>query len=191
MTGLALKLQYELAAAAKAGGLDRVTGHSILPPLPPIDGEITMVGYATVWNVTDHERMAFRPNSISFPKQVPLHWRHDERIGIGTVDNIKADVRGLKVTVTTAHSLAKNAGGFSIGCGIDRYQICDDGTDNVHAVVHAARLCELSITDRPANAQALVQHRWPVSAHARMLGHGIRAFELIAQVIRLQMGARA
>jgi phage head maturation protease len=188
---LALKLQFELAAAVRAHGLDRVTGHSILPPLPPIDGEVTLSGYAMVWSTIDHERMAFRPNSISFPKQVPLHWRHDETRTIGTVTSLVADVRGLKATAITAHPLAKNAGAFSIGVGIDRYQICDDGTDNVHAVVHAARLCELSITDRPANAQALVTARWPVSAHAKMLGHGIRAFELIAQVIRLQMGARA
>jgi phage head maturation protease len=188
---LALKLQFELAAAVRAHGLDRVTGHSILPPLPPIDGEVTLTGYAMVWNVTDHERMVFQRNSLTWERMPPLHWRHDETRTIGTVTSLVADVRGLKATVTTAHPLAKNAGGFSIGCGIDRYQICGAGTDNVHAVVHAARLCELSITDRPANAQALVQHRWPVSAHAKMLGHGIRAFELIAQVIRLQMGARA
>ncbi len=191
MTGQALRMTCQLNDLARKHNVPRVTGHSILPPLPPIDGEVILSGYATVWSTIDFERMAFAPFSLSFPKLVPLHWRHDERIAIGTVTSLVADAHGVKVTAITDHPLAKRAGGFSIGCGIDRYQICGAGTDNVHAVVHAARLCELSITDRPANAQALVTARWPVSAHAKMFALGARAYELVAQIIKLEMGARA
>ena len=96
-----------------------------------------------------------------YPK---LLFRHDETQSAGQVDSLEYDDHGrLKVRATVTHELARRCGAFSIGA-ILAYEIHDADRPSFHAVITSAEVCEVLITDRPANPHALVQRRYPASA---------------------------
>jgi hypothetical protein len=57
--------------------------------------------------------------------------------------------------------LARRCGGFSIAAAVHHYQMCDLDTDNWHGRITCGTLVEVSLTDVPSNAAALVKTRIP------------------------------
>ena len=74
---------------------------------------------------------------------------------------MKYSERGeLLVRATVVHPTARRCGAFSVAAHIDEYTIKDANSYRFHAVVHKARLGDISCVETPINSFALVTNRW-------------------------------
>jgi hypothetical protein len=159
--GLGLKLKLELEELRQR--------HRLPPPvlsvedsLPDCDDDLVVLsGYAATFDV-DAERMKFRPSALrwSTSSMPDLRWRHGAE-SIGTVDQIEHTDCGLRVSVTTAHPLAKNAGAFSVCASVRDYVLRNVDSPDFYAEILDASIDEISLTPQPANKHALVMERMP------------------------------
>lgn len=175
ITGLALRMRLELAELTRKHGLSAVAARH-LPLAPVSDRPQVLEGLASTVDV-DADRMRFR--AYAFPLSVvsrpPLLFRHDPTQPAGSVDDLHYDDHGqLVVRTTVVHPIARRCNAFSVCATIRAYELRDVDGPSFHALVTSAEVVEISMTDRPANPQALVARRYPTSAAAEF-------YSLIAQ----------
>jgi hypothetical protein len=188
MTGQALRLRRDLAAVLDAHGLPRVTGsHTATLPAITEPGEYRLCGWATVFGAIDQEHIAVgRHIGFHPPPRTPLYWRHDETKPIGRIERLQIADRGLWIEAVTDHPLARNAGGWSVGVEIGRYEIRT--SPRPHALIRTGFVTEISITDRPALREAAVLARTPAtSPYAKVYDLAGQALGIIQRYV--QQGA--
>jgi hypothetical protein len=188
-----LELRFALARLARQHRVAFTP--CILPLNDPAPGGMVLEGYASASDV-DRERMQFRAYAFGYPLLFrrglpPLYHRHDETRPVGHVDPLEYDDQGqLRVRATVTHELARRCGAFSIGAKILAYEIRDAARPSFHAVITSATVEEVSLTDRPANLNALVQRRYPVSAAAEIYGLLGARVQCLARLVEQMQEAR-
>jgi hypothetical protein len=183
MSGLALQMRYRLSQIARKHGTPAPVPQRV-PRLPDCDGAQILHGYASA-PVVDLERIKFRKYALRWlPWQLPeLRYRHGSEI-VGTVDHLEETARGLAVRVTTAHELAKCAPAFSVAAAVDDYAICDADGPGFHALIKAAWITEISLTDTPACPAACVWERQPRCPEVAYYDLMIRRVGLLQQLVQ-------
>lgn len=187
MSGLALQMKYRLGELAKAHRVTLPTAYTTESLLPICDDDrVILSGYASTFDV-DAERMRFAPNALRWFSWAmpPLLLRH--RPGaIGTVDRLEFSSCGLRCSVSTDHELGKLMPAFSIGATIQAYVLRDADTPQFYADVLVATLDEVSLTDRPCLASALVNQRMPalpyLPSHAALVEKLARVRQMVQQL---------
>jgi phage head maturation protease len=165
MSGTALRLKVELSRLAEKHGV--VAAPQVLPLLDPIHGPVAATGQATTIS-RDLTRMQFAPwcfgMSIDATK-VPLLLRHDPAKIVGRVVSLSYDRQGaLQAHVVITEEAGIRMPSYSVGCDVVRYRLTGETTSDYGAVIEEAVIRELSLTDRPAQPGARIQHRWPCAA---------------------------
>lgn len=126
-------------------------------------------GYASVFNVVDHQRDkvlagAFRAALTEPLSQIKLLWQHQWAEPIGKIDALFEDANGLYMEASLllnvarakeAYSLLKEGvvGGLSIGYRPEKYRI---EPDTGVRLLEEVTLFEVSLVTMPANPQACV-----------------------------------
>lgn len=132
----------------------------------PAEGDLFVTGFASTPDV-DFERVKCAPHSLSWSSSlVPLLIRHDADQIAGVVDALNYDSAGrLSVRATLTHPLAKQMPAFSIAATVHSFTMRNENTPDFYAEVTKAVLDEVSVTDRPANPQALMlwRHEMPAA----------------------------
>ncbi|RWE86947.1 hypothetical protein [Mesorhizobium sp.] len=107
----------------------------------------------------DEERCRFALKSIPITNPYPPLLLSDKGAEVGRILLLEWRAAGLwaEVLVNDEHAQIK---GFSVGCQLDTFETIGLGQP-AYSLVTGARLTELSITDRPCNAEAIVLHRAP------------------------------
>ena len=164
-SGLAMQMQLELSALMRRHGF--APRPSAVALSAPLDHIVDVVGYAATTDI-DFTRQRFRAYAFNnlcltlkgYPLP-PLHYKHDESRIVGEIISLKYDDRGqLRISARVDDPTARRANAFSIGARILAYEIRDaDSAENVHALISAAELVEISLSDCPANPFAIIQHR--------------------------------
>ena len=177
ITARALQMQLDLGSLMKARGLNFCP--KSLPLVNGDDRTITVFGLASTVGV-DLSFQKFRGWAFDnlcttlrgFPKP-PLLFKHDPSQVAGTIESLGYDDRGnLRIVAEVTHEQARRCPAFSVAARIIDYEIIDNGGDDFYALIKRAELTEISMTDCPANPQALVQSRYrtpPASAYIKCL----------------------
>ena len=122
MSGEALALTVELAKLKQKHGIVPAP-FTPLPPLPQVDGDTFIEGYASPATV-DRERTKFAAACWMPFKTVPLLYRHDASQPAGEILEIRTDYKGLFVRARVSHSAAKCAPYFSVAANGSLYGNC-------------------------------------------------------------------
>jgi hypothetical protein len=165
-TGLALRMQVELAALMRERGVS-IASHPVALA-DPVDHDVELHGLAATVDVDlTHQKFrgwAFENLCIllkSYPLP-PLLYKHQDSVVAGTITRLDYDDHGsLKIAAEVSHPMARRCNAFSVGATILKYEIVDNGGQDFHALISSARIDEISLTDRPANPNALVRSRYP------------------------------
>lgn len=174
MAGLALRMTLDIAALR----LPAPTPCPLLSPLPDCDDDVYLEGLASPSTIDD-QHTKFAPFCWTpFNKQIPLLLRHDPKRMVGRVDQLTMTAEGLKVRVIAADPVARRQPAFSIAATIHHYTIRPD-----HALVTCATLDEISLTDRPANRDALVDFRYPLPASSEFYDLLSEKMKRISQLV--------
>jgi prohead serine protease len=196
--GLAFRIRLELAQLAQRHASHHtVAAQPIVIPLSePVDYPVTIEGLAATTDI-DLEHTRFRryefpllPWSTEFP---PLLYKHDPAQIAGRIESLDYDAEGrLRIRAYVDHPMARRCGAFSIRGTIVAYELRDTDNANFHALVPNAELTEISLTDTPANPQALVRHRYkaaPFAAYLDTIGKTselmIRRVEIVQQQLAM------
>jgi phage head maturation protease len=159
----------------------------VLPLAPATGCPMILKGYAATVDV-DAERTRFAPHAFGLLRasQVKLLYRHDPTQIAGEVQDLCYDARGnLCIVAKVTHERAQRCGGFSIGGRVRSFKLHNANSKDFFAVVDDLALEEISLTETPANMNAVVQSRFPVNAHAEMLGHASQYFRTLQQLVAL------
>ena len=164
MSGEAMAMQLELASLMRRHGY--TAKPHIVPLAAPSDHAVEISGLAATTDI-DLGRQKFRGWAFSNPclllsnyPKPPLYWRHDETRTVGEITTLKFDHRGqLQISARVDDPLARRANAFSVGAKVLEYSLVDDDTENFHALITRAEICEISLTDRPCNPNAVVRSR--------------------------------
>ena len=186
MTALGMRLKLDR--------LRRHHGHQLKPVTVPLAQPTTraqvLSGNATTVTV-DLQRQKFRGwcfGAIHRQPFPPLYFKHQPSSGeVGTIDRLEYDSDGaLVITVTVTCPLARRANAFSIGCTVGNFEILDAASPHdFHALITAALIDEISLTDTPANPLALVARRRDVCAMSEFYETAASATRRISQAIAL------
>jgi hypothetical protein len=76
----------------------------------------------------------------------------------------------LRISAEVTHELARRANAFSVGARVLEYEIRDADSANFHGLITQAEITEISLTDVPANPQAIVRNRSRVAPFAAYVG---------------------
>jgi Caudovirus prohead serine protease len=159
----ALEMKMRLANLAER---HRVKQTAIRVPLTePTDHPMCLSGYASTSDI-DLQRTKFRAYCFGYPLTLrampPLYLKHDSASPAGLVEKLSYDAKGLLlIEAQVTHELARRCGAFSISARVLDYEIKDADSASYHALVTSAEICEVSLTDVPANPNALVKNRVP------------------------------
>ena len=109
----------------------------------------------------DLTRVRFMPRCFTWPKIVPLLYRHADPAG--DVDDLYYSSAGeLMARVTASHALARRAPAFSISANVREWRLVKKDTADFYAEVLSATITELSLTPSPCNPDCRVVKREPV-----------------------------
>jgi phage head maturation protease len=161
-SGQALRLKIELSRLGEKHGV--VAEAQVLPLLDPIRTPVAATGQATTLS-RDLTRMQFAPYCFGMAldaSKVALLLRHDPAKSMGRVVSLSYDRQGaLQAHVVITEEAGVRMPSYSIGCDVVKYRLTGETTSDYGAVIEEAVVRELSLTDRPAQPGARIQHRWP------------------------------
>ena len=187
VTGKALEMKLALHRLHRKHGI--APDIFMVPLTAPTAHPTVLTGYASTTDI-DLTRMKFRAYAFGYPLLFkhglpPLHLKHDESKTVGTIDALSYDDRGqLLIRATVTHEQARRAGAFSVGARVLDYELRDIDTPDFHALVTSAEVCEVSLTDCPANMNARVTARHCVSpvvqSHSLMIEKVKRLIQMTA-----------
>jgi len=160
MTGQALQMQFELQRLQQRHGT-APPDTSLIPFAPATDGPMVLHGFAATSDI-DADRQRIRPYALAWlPWQLPpLLFKHDAAVVAGSIDALEYDGGGnLTISATVSHPVARRCNHFSVGITVLAFKIVHADRPDFHANILQARLDEVSLTDRPANRNAIVAAR--------------------------------
>jgi hypothetical protein len=136
------------------------------PLAPSSSGQQLLRGVASETAI-DLEHTMLLPNALRWKELPPLRLRHGD-VAVGEIIDLKYVGLGstLQVTCRVDDPEAARMPAFSIGFTPTRYELVDRGGPHFHFRVDAARLIEISLTERPCLRSALVQTRCSVEPNA-------------------------
>lgn len=126
--------------------------------------------------------------------------RHDESQPAGIITNLGYDKSGHLRICAHTDVMARRCNAFSVGARILEYSIVDADNANFHALISSAEICEISLTDRPANPQALVRSRdravmgeyiKTLHDHSDLAIRGVRVIQRQLEMLQQMMAAPA
>jgi hypothetical protein len=134
-----------------------------LPLLPPLVCPQIVEAIASSADI-DAERMSFARGSLSWPEdlsQLPLLVRHDAGRPAGRILDLRLDSNGrLCIRAQVDDPEARRMSGISIAATVSESEVHnEDSASGFYFRITKARIDEISLTDRPANANALVTFR--------------------------------
>jgi hypothetical protein len=151
-SGLALKLQLEMAAIRRRWNVE-LKAAPPLPPAAPIAGPVLIEGIASV-PTPDQVGQLIRKSALAWipsrmPKLLYKH-RHDEIAG--TITSLRYDdaTGHLLLSAKVTDPRAALCQGLSCGLTVNDYEIRGNGPDAI-GVIRAGFLEEVSLTDVPAH----------------------------------------
>ena len=171
-TGLALKMRTELRDLSRRHGL---SPKPITVPLTMATNHpMILEGYAhTVDLDLDRTKIrgwAFGPPWMLRQNPPPLYYKHDPKQVAGKIVETDYDLEGnLLVRAEVHHPLALRAGAFSVAATVRDYELRETQGPGFFAVIKRATLDEISLTDTPANPNALVMNRHRKSPNVECL----------------------
>ena len=154
----------------KRRSMQLVQRHSIkpierpaLPLLPPLACPQIVEAIASSADI-DAERMSFARGSLSWPEDLswlPLLVRHDAGRPAGRILDLRLDSNGrLCIRAQVDDPEARRMSGISIAATVSESEVHnEDSASGFYFRITKARIDEISLTDRPANANALVTFR--------------------------------
>jgi hypothetical protein len=159
-----------------------------IPLLPPTPGPQIIEGVAASAGV-DAERMSFKSGSLSWPDdpgKIPFLIRHDPKRVAGRILDLDYRPDGrVFVRARVDDVEGRRMGGFSIAATVIESEVRDeDSPAGFHFVITKAIVDEISATDRPANARAIVTSRRDVAPWDDRRSHD----ELMASLRRVRKG---
>ena len=185
--GLAMQLRYRMRTLMQK--------HRYAPASRPLalrDGEPGgyVEGFVSPCNI-DQQRVIFSAlawGDLPSPADIPLLMKHDEKRGpVGVVQSIEVPPEGLWARVRIDDPAAAKLPGFSIGASVKAYEIIYlDDPNRFAAVITAATIDEISLTNQPANLAAVVQDTDPALAAVLRL---MRRIELMMAAARERAAA--
>lgn len=185
-TGLAFKMRKELAELAQRYGTPAPV-LQLIPALPECDELSTISSGWASTPAVDFERTRFSLGSLRWDSSAlpPLQFRHQDE-PVGRIIFLRWTSTGLAISAETSHPQAMVAGGFSITATIKAYSIVPGA--NFHAVVTDAWLNSVSLTDRPCNAECVVEERMPgIKIYTQWYDLMRRRIEILQQIAQLTM----
>ena len=151
-----------------------------LPLLPSVVCSQIAEGYAATSDV-DSDRMSFLAGSLIWDDlgKIPLLVRHSDKVAGKLLSlDYRPDGR-LLVRAQVDDPEARNMPAFSVAATVIEFEVRDEASACFHFVIRKAVLDHVAITDRPANAFALVTSRRDVTAadatHDAVLAAATRA----------------
>jgi hypothetical protein len=171
--GQALRMKLELARLARDRGVPNETHGSHLPLLAPVEGPaITVEGLASPAGAPDLERTRFGPYCwMPFPdrfnlnRSIPLTIRHTRTVA-GEIIDLRAREDGLWLRARVTDPTALCLPAFSVVATVHSYSIRNADGPDYYALVTAATIDAIALTDRPAHPGALIVSRHPPRAGA-------------------------
>ena len=156
------------------------------PMTAPTAGAQVLEGFASTTAIHSN-RCKFRGFAFGILRgRVPLLFRHDETQVAGEIEELSYDQWGnLQIRARVDHEQARRCCAFSVAGRVLEYELRDVDTPNFHAVITDATLSEISLTDRPSNAAALVTSRYPASPHAAFYDQMQRYVGAMKQLVAL------
>lgn len=194
-----MAMRLELARLASLHGVAHRP--HIIALSPPTAGPMTLTGLASTIDV-DLTRQKFRGWAFTNPcllmsgfPRPPLLYKHDPEQVAGVITHLDFDDRGqLRIDADVTHELARRCNAFSVCASILQYEICIADSADYFALITKAQIDEISLTDRPANPNALVRSRYrtpPMTAYLNTLGEtnallvrGVGVIQQMVQVIQ-------
>ena len=132
-----------------------------IPLTAPTVGAMVVTGLASTTTL-DLERTKVRRRAFYWGKHFPpLLYRHDPDQVAGEILALDYDAQGqLRIRARVDHVEARRCGAFSVSMNVEDYEFRDVDDKSFHAFIKRATLTEVSLTQTPANANALVTSRW-------------------------------
>jgi hypothetical protein len=184
-TGMALRMRCELAELARRHNVTPVP-HTV-PLLPSTECSMVLKGFASTGDV-DFDRCRFASFSFGLLRKskTRLLYAHDEAQVAGEILDLGYDPHGnLLVEAKVSHPQAVRCGGFSVGGRIRGYRLVDTDRPTFHAVIDDCELCEISLTERPANRFALVRSRFPADAQSQFYDDLLKWVDTLKKMVTL------
>ncbi|MGQ2185268.1 hypothetical protein ACT4MK_18215 [Bradyrhizobium barranii] len=157
-----------------------------LPLFEATSGPVVVEGVCSS-SAIDAERMSFKANSLSWGElsTIPLLLRHaGERVG--QIMQLDYSAGMLRIKAKVEDETARRQPAFSIAAQIIDSEVRNaDSPSAWHFVVSRAQITEVSLTDRPSNAAAVVLSRRDVRATDTAYD------DLIGSINRLRSGLEA
>ncbi|MEY9227716.1 hypothetical protein ABIF66_008845 [Bradyrhizobium japonicum] len=183
MRGAALKAEYaRLMQLHRCRPISREP----LPLLPATAGPVVVEGVCSS-SAIDAERMSFKADSLSWSAldTIPLLLRHAGE-SVGKILQLDYSAGMLRIKAKVDDETARRQPAFSIAAQIIESELRNgDSPTGWHFVVSRAQIIEISLTDRPSNAAAVVLSRRDVRATDTAYD------DLIGSINRLRSGLEA
>jgi Caudovirus prohead serine protease len=161
MSGPGRELKAKQAALMRRHNV-RPIERAPIPLLAPTNSPQIIEGWAATPDV-DADRMSFKRGSLSWPadlSKLPLLVRHDSARVVGRIMDLGYDADGrLFIRGRVDDPEARRMGAFSIAATVVESEVRDEDSVWFHFVITRAVVNEISVTDRPSNARAIVTSR--------------------------------